>query len=455
MERWARPRSTCGPTTTTRRGAGGSARRSSPTCSSTAPRASRSAWPPTFRRTTSTSSAMRRCCTSSSTRKPRIDEAGRVRARARFPDRRRAGRAARRDPRGLSAPAAAASACAPSGRGKTPARGTYQIVVTEIPYQVQKAKLIEKIAELLSEKKLPLLGDVRDESAEDDPPRARAEEPHRRSGGADGDACSGLTRARGPLRAQHERAVGRAGSERADHCGDVLKRVARAPHRGAGAPLAVPAEEDRAPAGSARRLPDRLPQPRRGDPHRPLRGRSEGQADRAHSSSPRCRPTRSSTCACRACRKLEEIEIKGEHDKLSQGAARRCKALLKSDDQQWERIAEEVKATREALLQEDRARPPPHRRSPTRPSIEVDLEQAMIEKEPITVILSDKGWIRALKGHMDDLSKLEFKQGDGLKRAVTRADDRQAAAARHQRQGLHARRPTSCPAVAATASPCA
>ena len=42
----------------------------------------------------------------------------------------------------------------------------------------------------------------------------------------------------------------------------------------------------------------------------------------------------------------------------------------------------------------------------------------MIEKEPITVILSEKGWIRALKGHIDDLSKLEFKQGDSLKRAV-------------------------------------
>ena len=42
----------------------------------------------------------------------------------------------------------------------------------------------------------------------------------------------------------------------------------------------------------------------------------------------------------------------------------------------------------------------------------------MIEKEPITVILSEKGWIRAMKGHIDDLSKLEFKQGDALRRAV-------------------------------------
>ena len=103
-------------------------------------------------------------------------EAGRVRARARFPDRRRLVEPRDADPRGLQAPAAAASACAPRWESEDTGRGTYQIVVTEIPYQVQKAKLVERIAELMSEKKLPLLGDVRDESAEDDPPRARAEE---------------------------------------------------------------------------------------------------------------------------------------------------------------------------------------------------------------------------------------------------------------------------------------
>ena len=80
--------------------------------------------------------------------------------------------------------------------------------------------------------------------------------------------------------------------------------------------------------------------------------------------------------------------------------------------------------------------------------------QAMIEKEPITVILSEKGWIRALKGHLEDLSKLEFKQGDGLKRAVKAADHRQAAAARHQRQ-VFTLEATSCPAAADTASRCA
>jgi topoisomerase-4 subunit A len=118
----------------------------------------------------------------------------------------------------------------------------------------------------------------------------------------------------------------------------------------------------------------------------------------------------------RSLRKLEEIEIRAEHDKLSK-ERREIKSLLKSDDQQWERIADEVKATREAYSRKTQL----GRRRTTfadAPAIEFDLEQAMIEKDPITVILSEKGWIRAMRGHMDDLSKLEFKQGDGLLRAV-------------------------------------
>ena len=104
--------------------------------------------------------------------------------------------------------------------------------------------------------------------------------------------------------------------------------------------------------------------------------------------------------------RLEEIEIKAEHDKLSK-ERRELKSLLKSEDQQWERIADEVKATREAYSK----RPSVGRRRTSfasAPTIEVDLEQAMIEKEPITVILSDKGWIRAMKARIDDLSKLEL-----------------------------------------------
>jgi len=114
--------------------------------------------------------------------------------------------------------------------------------------------------------------------------------------------------------------------------------------------------------------------------------------------------------------KLEEIEIKAEHDRLSK-ERRELKSLLRSTDQQWERIAEEVEATREAYCKATDL----GRRKSTfadAPAIEVDLNSAMIEKEPITVILSEKGWIRAMKGHIEDPGKLEFKQGDRLLRAV-------------------------------------
>ena len=152
--------------------------------------------------------------------------------------------------------------------------------------------------------------------------------------------------------------------------------------------------------------------------------------------------------------KLEEIEIRAEHDKLSK-ERRELKQLLKSDELQWERICRRGEGDARGAT--------PRRRSSARrrtsfaeaPEIEVDLDQAMIEKEPVTVVLSEKGWIRALKGHVDDPAKLEFKQGDGLKRAGHGLDHRQAPGVRHQRQVLHARGERSSPAAAATASRCA
>jgi topoisomerase-4 subunit A len=110
------------------------------------------------------------------------------------------------------------------------------------------------------------------------------------------------------------------------------------------------------------------------------------------------------------------MEIKAEHKKLT-AERRDIKALLASDDLQWERVADEIRQTRELYSKKTALG---KRRSTFEgaPDIEIDIEQALIEKEPITVILSDKGWARALKGHPDDLSKLDFKQGDSLRLAV-------------------------------------
>jgi topoisomerase IV subunit A len=134
-------------------------------------------------------------------------------------------------------------------------RGTYNVVITEIPYQVQKSKLVEKIADLISEKKLPHVNDVRDESAEI---VRLVIEPHGGPRADDGEPVP-ADRARNPLLAKHERAVGGADPERAElaRCADAM---ARAPRGGAAAAHQLPAWQDCAPARSARRLFDCLPQ---------------------------------------------------------------------------------------------------------------------------------------------------------------------------------------------------
>ena len=151
--------------------------------------------------------------------------------------------------------------------------GTWQIVVTQIPYQVQKAKLIEQIAQLLEEKKLPLLGDVRDESDENDPPGAGTAHPRRRAGSADGDGVP-RHRAGNAFPAQHERA-GRDAHAAGDVAGRGAARLARSSARGAGAPHTPSPGGDRPAHRGAGRLSAGLSQPRRGDPHHPQRGRAE------------------------------------------------------------------------------------------------------------------------------------------------------------------------------------
>ena len=120
----------------------------------------------------------------------------------------------------------------PLDRSRTRAAAPMQVVVTEIPYQVQKARLIEKIAELLEAKQLPLLADVRDECAEDIrvvlEPKSRTVD----AGAADGIAVP-ADRARDAAPAQHERAVARHGAARCMGLGEVLQRMAGAPPRGA------------------------------------------------------------------------------------------------------------------------------------------------------------------------------------------------------------------------------
>jgi topoisomerase IV subunit A len=292
-------------------------------------------------------------------------------------------------------------------------RGTYQIVVTEIPYQVQKAKLVERLAELIEEKKLPLLGNARDESAETIrlvlEPKSRAVDPTVLM-----ESLFKLTELE--VRVSLNMNVLTGGQvPRVLSLRDVLREwlihrqvvlVRCSQHR-------LQKIENRLEVLDGFLIAylniDEVIRIVRfeDDPKARLIKRfklSEVQADAILN------------LRLKALSKLEEIEIKAEHDRLSK-ERRDLKSLLKSEDQQWERIADEVKATREAYSKKTALG---RRRSDfaDAPVIEIDLDQAMIEKEPITVILSEKGWIRAMKGHQDDLSKLEFKQGDQLLRAV-------------------------------------
>ncbi|MEZ5900534.1 MAG: DNA topoisomerase IV subunit A [Hyphomicrobium sp.] len=292
-------------------------------------------------------------------------------------------------------------------------RGGYQIVVTEIPYQVQKSKLIEKIAELMSDKKLPLLGDVRDESAEEVrlvlEPKSRTVDPallmeslfrvtelevrlglnmNVLSGGQIPNVLSLREVLSQWLEHRIEVLVRRSQYrlKKIEHRLEVLDGYLIA-YLNIDEVIRIVRHED--------------------DPKARLISKfklSEVQADAILN------------LRLRSLSKLEEIEIKAEHDKLSK-ERREIKQLLKSDELQWDRVSEEIKATRERYSKKTAI----GRRRTTfadMPEMDVDLDAALVEKEPITVILSEKGWIRALKGHQDDISKLDFKQGDELKTAL-------------------------------------
>jgi topoisomerase-4 subunit A len=286
--------------------------------------------------------------------------------------------------------------------------GTWQIVVTEIPYQVQKARLIEQIAQLLEEKKLPLLGDVRDESTDVVrlvlEPKSRTVEP--------AVLMETMFRAttlesRFPLnmnvldadrtpRVMSLRAVLRAWL---DHRHVVLVR--RTEHR-----LAAIARRLEILDGyliAYLNLDEVIRIIRTEDEPRPVLmatfSLTELQADSILN------------MRLRSLRKLEEMEIRKEHKKLS-AEQKKLQGLMSSDSKRWAAIAEEIEATRTAFGDG----PLGKRRTETGrilPAVLVD-EAAFVEREPITVILSEKGWIRAQKGHIPLDGELRFKEGDSL-----------------------------------------
>jgi topoisomerase-4 subunit A len=286
-------------------------------------------------------------------------------------------------------------------------RGTWQIVITEMPYQVQKGRLVEKIAELLTDRKLPLLGDVRDESAEDVrlvlEPKSRTVDPvllmEQMFKLTDLEArlslnMNVLSGGRVP-RVLSLRDVLR---EWLDHRKDVLVR--RSNHR-----LGVIARRLEVLGGyliAYLNIDEVIAIIRNEDePKAVLMSRFELTDVQAEAIL---------NMRLRALRKLEEFEIRKEHDALSEEKAG-LEALLGSDEAQWTHIAGEIRDTRDKFGKKTElgARRTEFAEAP---EIEVDLSEALIEREPVTVVCSEKGWIRAMKGHLQDTGSLTYKDGD-------------------------------------------
>ncbi|QRM27517.1 DNA topoisomerase IV subunit A [Microvirga sp. VF16] len=292
-------------------------------------------------------------------------------------------------------------------------RGNWQIVVTEIPYSVPKSRLIEKIAELLQEKKLPLLADVRDESAEDIrvvlEPRAKTVDPIILM-----ESLFKLTEleSRIPMnvnvlaggKVPKVLSLAECLREWLDHRREVLIR--RSGFRLAaidrrleilGGLLIVYLDLDR--VIKIIREED--------EPKQELMRVFQLTEIQANA----ILDTR-----LRSLRKLEEMELKREQKNLQDEKAK-IEELLGSEKVQWKTIAGEIKEVRKTFGPDTALGKRRTSFAEAPDTSDIDFAEAMIEREPITVIVSEKGWIRAMKGHQADLSGVQFKGDDALKTA--------------------------------------
>ena len=292
-------------------------------------------------------------------------------------------------------------------------RGQWQIVVTEIPYQVQKSKLIERLAELIQTKKIPILADVRDESAEDIrivlEPRTRAVDPAQMMAAL--FRVSDLeTRFSLNMNVLIDGRVPKVCSLKEvlraflDHRREVLVRRANFRLEKIAARLEVLEGYLVAYLNLDRvieiiRFED--------DPKAVMIaefGLTEVQVEAILN------------MRLRALRKLEEIELRAERDALVEERAGLA-AMLADEGAQWGRIADQLREVRGLF---GKSTPEGRRRTEITESEDVqpiDMD-AMIEREPLTVILSRMGWIRAMKGHQPLDAEVKFKDGDGPGMAI-------------------------------------
>jgi len=284
-------------------------------------------------------------------------------------------------------------------------RGVWRIVITEMPYQVQKSKLIADLADLIENKKAPLLADVRDESAEDIrliiEPKSRTVEPEVLM-----ESLFKLSdlEVRFPINmnvldaTNTPRVMGLKACLQAflDHRREVLirraqwriERVEKRLHLLEGLRIVflnldevirIVREEEQPKAVLIARF-----------------GLTEMQADYILDT------------RLRQLARIEEMAIENEFKELSDELAN-LRSLSSSPAKQWKQIGKDLEVVRKALI------------SPRRTTIAEAVDtsafapvEAFIPREAITVILSERGWIRAAKGKVDDPSELKFKEGDSL-----------------------------------------
>ncbi|MGZ2256227.1 DNA topoisomerase IV subunit A [Roseobacter sp. A03A-229] len=309
-------------------------------------------------------------------------------------------------------------------------RGQWQIVVTEIPYQVQKSKLIEKIAELIQTKKIPILADVRDESAEDVrmiiEPRSRSVDAEVLMGmlfrncdlevrfslnmnvlidGVTPKVCSMKEVLRAFLDHRQEVLLRRSRHrlEKIDHRLEVLEGFIVAflnldrvidIIRYDDDPKAALMREDWGKS-HARATDEKdyvSPPPGEGE-------LSEVQAEAILN------------MRLRSLRRLEEMELLREQSALMEERAH-LEDLLENPALQWETITTQLRETKKQFGKDYAGGA---RRTLIEEAAEIEEVpiEAMIDREPITVVCSQMGWVRAMTGHIDLTRELKFKDGDG------------------------------------------
>jgi topoisomerase-4 subunit A len=313
-------------------------------------------------------------------------------------------------------------------------RGQWQIVVTEIPYQVQKSKLVERLAEVIQTKKVPILADIRDESADDIrmvlEPRSKNVDPDvlmnmlfRNSDletrfslnmnvlidGLTPKVCSMKEVLRAFLDFRREVLIRRSQHrmDKIDHRLEVLEGLIVAflnldrvidIIRYDDDPKAALMREDWG-KDHVRAMNERdyvSPPMVTGDDEL---GLTEVQTEAILN------------MRLRSLRKLEEMELVAERDRLMEERAG-LEDLLESGDLQWDAIADQLRETKKTF---GKNYPGGERRTTFAEAGEVEDVpiEAMIEREPITVVCSEMGWIRAMTGHIDLNRELKFKDGDG------------------------------------------